>query len=203
DARGLGVVQPSGRWDEHTTSERTSGRPATVQTRPRGRVTRPGDDARRRRLGIPSALPGDVVAPARAGLLVARDRAAAPRRPGGNRLCVPRRAQRDRGSRNLRGRPVVQPPAEFVHWMFATGLVLVGLCLAAQAIVGDEVWRRRAWRAYLWPGLAFTMGVLMFPVMVFFTNSTIHMLAHGSWAQVMMLSGAAELGLVRGKLHSR
>jgi len=87
--------------------------------------------------------------------------------------------------------------------MFATGLVLVGLCLAAQAIVGDEVWRRRAWRAYLWPGLAFTMGVLMFPVMVFFTNSTIHMLAHGSWAQVMMLSGAAELGLVRGKLHSR
>ena len=97
----------------------------------------------------------------------------------------------------------MQPPAEFVHWMFATGLVVVGLCLAAQAIVGDEVWRRRAWRAYLWPGLAFTMGVLMFPVMVFFTNSTIHMLAHGSWAQVMMLSGAAELGLVRGKLHSR
>ena len=87
----------------------------------------------------------------------------------------------------------MQPPAEFVHWMFATGLVLVGLCLAAQAIVGDEVWRRRAWRAYLWPGLAFTMGVLLFPVMVFFTNSTIHMLAHGSWAQVMMLSGAAEL----------
>src|SRR5437868_8992399 len=97
----------------------------------------------------------------------------------------------------------MQPPAEFVHWMFATGLVLVGLCLLAQAMVGDEVWRRRAWRAYLWPGLAFTMGVLMWPVMVFFTNSTIHMLAHGSWAQVMMLSGAAELVLVRGKLQSR
>ena len=97
----------------------------------------------------------------------------------------------------------MEPPAEFVHWMFATGLVLIGLCLLGQAIVGDEVWRRRAWRAYLWPGLAFAMGVLMFPVMVFFTNSTIHMLAHGSWAQVMMLAGAAELGLVRGKLHSR
>ncbi len=97
----------------------------------------------------------------------------------------------------------MQPPAEFVHWMFATGLVLVGLCLLAQAVVGDEVWRRRPWRAYLWPSLAFTMGVLMWPVMVFFTNSTIHMLAHGSWAQVMMFSGAAELGLVRGKLHSR
>jgi len=38
--------------------------------------------------------------------------------------------------------------------------------------------------------------------MVFFTNSTIHMVAHGAWAQVMMLAGAAELGLVRGKLHS-
>ncbi len=95
------------------------------------------------------------------------------------------------------------PPAEFVHWMFATGFLLLGLCLLAHAIVGDGVWRRRAWRAYLWPGLAFAMGVLMWPVMVFFTNSTIHMLAHGSWAQVMMLAGASELGLVRGKLHSR
>jgi hypothetical protein len=47
------------------------------------------------------------------------------------------------------------------------------------------------------------MGVLMWPVMVFFTNSTVHMLAHGSWAQAMMLAGAAELGLVRGKLTSR
>jgi hypothetical protein len=46
------------------------------------------------------------------------------------------------------------------------------------------------------------MGVFMWPVMTFFTNSTIHMVAHGLWAQVMMLAGAAELGLVRGKLHS-
>jgi hypothetical protein len=29
------------------------------------------------------------------------------------------------------------------------------------------------------------------------------MLAHGSWAQAMMLAGASELGLVRGKLHGR
>src|SRR5919108_5772419 len=94
----------------------------------------------------------------------------------------------------------MQPPAEFVHWMFATGFVLLGLCLLAEALVGEEVWRRRAWRAYLWPSFAFAMGVLMWPVMVFFTNSAIHMLAHGAWAQVMMLSGAAELGLARGKL---
>jgi hypothetical protein len=95
------------------------------------------------------------------------------------------------------------PKAEFVHWWFATGFLIIGLLLLAEAIVGEEVWRRRAWRAYLWPSFAFLMGVLMWPVMVFFTNSTIHMLAHGSWAQVMMLSGAAELGLVRGKLKSR
>jgi hypothetical protein len=63
------------------------------------------------------------------------------------------------------------------------------------------VWRRRAWRAYLWPSLLFGLGILMWPVMVFFTNSTIHMVAHGAWAQSMMLAGAAELGLVRGKLR--
>src|ERR671934_193304 len=96
----------------------------------------------------------------------------------------------------------MQPKAEFVHWMFATGLLMLGLCLLAEAVVGPDVWARRAWRPYVWPGLLFVMGVLMWPVMVFFTNSTIHMLAHGSWAQTMMLAGAAELGLVRGKLHS-
>ena len=96
----------------------------------------------------------------------------------------------------------MQPPAEMVHWLFATGMVLLGLCLLSEAIVGEEVWRRRWWRVYLWPGLAFGMGVLMWPVMVFFTNSAIHMLAHGAWAQVMMLAGAAELGLARGKLHN-
>ena len=96
----------------------------------------------------------------------------------------------------------MQPPAEFVHWMFAAGFLLLRLCLLAEAVVGTEVWRRRAWRAYLWPGLLFAMGVLMWPVMVFFTNSTIHMVAHGSWAEVLMLAGGAELGLVRGKLKS-
>jgi hypothetical protein len=97
----------------------------------------------------------------------------------------------------------MQPPAEHVHWMFATGFLLLGLLLLARAFVGEEVWRQRAWRAYLWPSLLFGLGVLMWPVMVFFTNSTIHMVAHGAWAQTMMLAGAAELGLVRGKLHHR
>ncbi len=96
----------------------------------------------------------------------------------------------------------MQPPAEHVHWLFATGFLMLGLCLLAEAIVGTEVWRRRAWRAFLWPGLAFLLGVFMWPVMVFFTNSTLHMLAHGAWAEVLMFAGAVELALVRGKLQS-
>jgi hypothetical protein len=31
----------------------------------------------------------------------------------------------------------------------------------------------------------------------------IHMLAHGAWAQLLMIAGAAELALVRGKLQSQ
>src|ERR671936_2584938 len=96
----------------------------------------------------------------------------------------------------------MQPPAEHVHWLFATGFLILGVLLLAEAVVGQAVWRRRAWRAYLFPGTLFLMGVLMWPVMTFFTSSTIHMLAHGAWAEVMMVAGAAELALVRGKLHS-
>jgi hypothetical protein len=97
----------------------------------------------------------------------------------------------------------VMPQAEMVHWWFATGFLILGLLLGVEALVGEEVWGRRPWRRYLWPGLCFLLGVLMWPVMTFFTNSTIHMVAHGSWAQVLMLAGAAELGVARGKLHSQ
>lgn len=96
----------------------------------------------------------------------------------------------------------IQPPAEMVHWWFGTGFLVLGLLLLAEAIVGEEVWARRRWRRYLWPGFVFAMGILMFPVMTFFTTSTIHMAAHGSWAQVMLLAGGAELAVARGKLHS-
>jgi hypothetical protein len=97
----------------------------------------------------------------------------------------------------------MQPPSEMVHWLFGMGVLLLGLIRLAEAIVGDAIWARRAWRVYLWPGLAFALGVLMWPVMTFFTNSAIHMVAHGAWAQALMAMGAAELGLARGKLHSR
>ena len=95
------------------------------------------------------------------------------------------------------------PPAEHVHWLFAAGFLLLGLLLLAEAVVGEEIWRKRRWRCYLWPSLAFGLGVLLWPVAVFFTNSTLHMLAHASWAEVAMLAGAIQLALVRGKLHSR
>lgn len=97
----------------------------------------------------------------------------------------------------------MQPPSEHVHWLFATGFLSLGLCLLGEAVVGTDVWRMRAWRAYLWPGIAFGLGVFMWPVMVFFTNSTLHMLAHGAWAEVLMFAGAVELALVRGKLQAR
>ena len=96
----------------------------------------------------------------------------------------------------------MQPPSEHVHWLFATGFLALGLILLAEALVGEEVWRRRAWRAYLWPSVIFAIGVLMWPVMVLYTNSTIHVIAHGAWAQVGMVAGAANLALLRGKLSS-
>jgi hypothetical protein len=95
------------------------------------------------------------------------------------------------------------PRAEIVHWLFATGFLLLGLLLLAEAIVGRDVWRLRPWRTYLWPSLAFGLGVLLWPVSVFFTNSTLHMVAHASWAETAMVAGAAQLALVRGKLQSR
>jgi hypothetical protein len=95
------------------------------------------------------------------------------------------------------------PRAEIVHWLFATGFLLLGLILLAEAIVGQEVWRKRPWRMYLWPSLAFAIGVLLWPVSVFFTNSTLHMVAHASWAETAMISGGAQLAVVRGKLSSR
>ena len=97
----------------------------------------------------------------------------------------------------------MQPPAEHVHWLFGTGFLLLGLFLLAEVAVGPEVWRRRAWRAYLWPSMAFALGLFLWPVMVFYTNSTLHMIAHGAWAQILMIAGAIELALVSGKLQSK
>ena len=97
----------------------------------------------------------------------------------------------------------MQPRAEMVHWLFAVFILFVGLCLLAEALAGREVWHMRGWRKYLWPSLTFVLGLFLWPVMAFFTNSAIHMYAHGSWADGLMLAGAAELGLVHGRLKSQ
>ncbi len=96
----------------------------------------------------------------------------------------------------------MRPLAEHVHWMFATGFLILALSLFAEGVVSTEVWQKRRWRAYLWPGVLFLMGILMWPVMIMFTNSTLHMVAHSVWAQVLLLAGGAELGLVAGRLRS-
>lgn len=95
------------------------------------------------------------------------------------------------------------PPAENVHWLFATGLLLFGLCLLARAIVGEEIWNEARWRRYVLPLVLFGIGAAMWPVTVFFVVSPIHMLAHVSWAQFTMIAGIAQLGLVVGRLTSR
>src|SRR5215471_12290861 len=97
----------------------------------------------------------------------------------------------------------MQPRAEMVHWVFASGVLVLGLIMIAQAIAGPVVWAKRPWRVYLWPAIAFGLGILMWPVMTFYTNSAIHMIAHSVWAQALMVMGAAELGLAKGKLTSR
>lgn len=94
------------------------------------------------------------------------------------------------------------PAPENVHWLFASAFLGLSLFMLAEVIVGPEVWAKRSWRPYLWPSLLFVLGLCMWSVMVFYTNSAIHMIAHSAWAQVMMLAGAAELGLARGKLKS-
>ena len=95
------------------------------------------------------------------------------------------------------------PRAENVHWIFATTILLFGLCLLARAVVGEGFWNRVTWRRYLLPTVLFAVGAALWPVTVFYTNSAIHMIAHATWAQLVMIAGIVQLGLVAGRLTSR
>lgn len=94
------------------------------------------------------------------------------------------------------------PKAEVAHWLFATLLLLLGLLLLAETLVGTEVFRRRRWRAYAWPSVALFAGVMLWLVAVLSTFSTMHLLAHSIWAQVAMIAGGIQLAVARGKLSS-
>ena len=94
------------------------------------------------------------------------------------------------------------PKAEFAHWIAAAICLLIGLLLVAEAIVGPEVFRRRAWRAYLFPAVVVLSSVFLWVITIFSTFSTMHLLAHALWAQAALVAGTVELAIVRGKLRS-
>ena len=56
------------------------------------------------------------------------------------------------------------PRAEIAHWLAGSAVLLLGLVLLSEVIVGTEVFRRRRWRAYLWPSLALAGGVLLWVI---------------------------------------
>ncbi|HEU5206875.1 MAG TPA: hypothetical protein VFT94_04610 [Gaiellaceae bacterium] len=94
------------------------------------------------------------------------------------------------------------PRAESAHWLAAAVSLLIGLLLVAEVVVGTEVFRRRAWRAYLFPAVVVVSSVGLWVITIFSTFSTMHLLAHALWAQAALVAGAVELALVRGKLRS-
>jgi hypothetical protein len=94
------------------------------------------------------------------------------------------------------------PRAEIAHWLAASVALLLGLILLSEVIVGSEVFRRRRWRAYLWPALALAGGVGLWVITIFSTFSTMHLVAHAVWAEAAMVAGAVQLAVVRGKLRS-
>jgi hypothetical protein len=94
------------------------------------------------------------------------------------------------------------PRAEIAHWLAGSVALFLGLVLLSEVIVGTEVFRRRRWRAYLFPSLALTSGVLLWIIVAFSTFSTMHLLAHAVWAQVAMIAGAVQLAVVHGKVTS-
>lgn len=94
------------------------------------------------------------------------------------------------------------PRPEIAHWLTGSVCLLLGLLLLSEAIVGTTVFRRRPWRAYLWPSIALGGGVMLWVIVVFSTFSAMHLLAHAVWAQAAMVVGAVQLAVVRGKLTS-
>ena len=94
------------------------------------------------------------------------------------------------------------PRAETAHWLFAAGFLFLGLVVLTEAVVGPAVFRKRAWRACLWPSLALLAGMWLWVITIFSTFSTLHLLAHALWAQAAIAAGAVQLAVVRERLTS-
>ncbi len=75
------------------------------------------------------------------------------------------------------------PKPEEVHWLAAAVALLIGLLLVSELIVGQEVFRKRAWRAHLFPAVVIASSVLLWVITIFSTFSMLHLLAHAIWAQ--------------------
>jgi hypothetical protein len=95
---------------------------------------------------------------------------------------------------------VSAPRPEIAHWLTGAVILFLGLVLLSEAIVGTEVFRRRAWRAQLFPVAAVVGAVLLWVIAALSTFSTMHLLAHSLWAQAAMIAGGVQLAVVRGKL---
>ena len=153
-----------------------------------------------RRVGRGAAVPHRPPRTRGAGRLRLPLPAAAPGRP--RRACSSRSRSRRGSSRTSSAWSRMVPRPESAHWLAGAVALLIGLLLIAEVLVGTEVFRRRAWRAYLFPAVVVVSSVLLWVITIFSTFSTMHLLAHAVWAQAALLAGAVQLALVRGKLRS-
>ncbi|MGH3065665.1 MAG: hypothetical protein ACRDOF_05110, partial [Gaiellaceae bacterium] len=94
------------------------------------------------------------------------------------------------------------PRPESAHWLAGAFVLLLGLVLVSEVVVGTQVFRRRPWRAHLFPSLALGSGVGLLVITIFSTFSTMHLVAHALWAEAAMIAGGVQLAVVRGKLQS-
>ena len=178
---------------------RTASARARALARARARAAH---GAGRRRLGVRPAVADDAAPPARPGLLVARRRAAAARRPRRASSSSARRPPARRRPRGGGAARCSRLPSTSTGCS-RPGVLFLGLLL---------LWRRRSSGREVWrkPGLAglpLAVAPLRARRLHVAGDGVLHELddPHArprSWAQVMMLAGAAELGLVSGKLKS-
>ena len=130
--------------------------------------------------------------PRRAGLLVPVRPAAALGDRGRDRSSRSSSPGRSSPTSRPRGGTPVTPPARSCTGCSRRGVPLPRAAAARRGDRRRDVWRRAARGASTsGPGSRSRSACCMWPVMTFFTNSAIHMLAHGAWAQALMVMGGS------------